>query len=276
MKNSIIVLLVLLFTATGVLEAQLPNPNFENWNGDTLIGWSFINYDPNFENALQSTDAYSGDYAVRLKGVYNDFLAIVPRPGLSTGKIPLTTAYTSLRGNVKGTLAGNDHFVITVDFFDGATTLAVGSAEVSLSTTEWTSFEAPINYGYTGVPDSAWISILITSGLQATEGSDFLVDNLHFEGASAVDDLPEPERLTLYPNPATEQVNVSFYLQQPDDISFSILNLSGQTLKTIPKKPFTGGANNQVIPTETLAPGIYFLKALGVKTGFVREIVVKR
>ena len=60
MKNSIIVLLVLLFTATGVLEAQLPNPNFENWNGDTLIGWNFINYDPNFENALQSTDAYSG------------------------------------------------------------------------------------------------------------------------------------------------------------------------------------------------------------------------
>lgn len=266
-------LFVILFVTCSIF-AQVPNNSFENWSGNSLDSWNFGYSDPGYENVFQSTDATEGNYSVRLKPVYNNLEGNVPRAAINTGMFPLTTAYESLSGDIKGTLAGGDDFVITVDLFKDGTTLAVGSYSTSQSSSEWSSFTAPINYGFTDVPDSAWINVLVTNGTTATEGTDYLVDNLHFEGSSSINDLQEPADLSLYPNPAIDRFSLSFTLNQADQLTFFILNLSGQTQSTIKSQLLQSGPNNISISTTDLTPGVYLLKAVGNQTAFVKEIVV--
>lgn len=274
LKIQTLVLLLGFLFITGITFAQVPNNSFENWNGTALDGWNFTYADPGYENVFKSTDAADGNYSVRLKPVFNNLLGNVPRAGINTGMFPLTTAYTSLHGDIKGTLAGGDNFVITVDLFDGGTTLAVGSYSTGQSSSEWSSFTAPINYGYAGIPDSAWINVLVTNGTTATEGTDFLVDNLRFEGPSGFNDLQEPADLSLYPNPAQDHFTLHFSLNQPDRLTFQMLDLSGQIQSTATSQAFQPGPNNISISTTGLSPGLYFLQASGEQFGFIQKVMV--
>ncbi|MCB2222511.1 MAG: T9SS type A sorting domain-containing protein [Bacteroidetes bacterium] len=275
MKTTTLLSFLAFFTFYGTLHAQIPNPGFENWSGDALDGWNFTYSEPGYENVFQSTDAAQGSYSVRLKPVYNDLQGNVPRAAINSGYFPLTTAYASLNGQIKGTLAGGDSFVITVDLFKDGGTLAVGSYETTASTSEWTSFTAPINYGISDIPDSAYIHILVTQNSTATVGSDFLVDGLAFGDPAGIDERQQPSELTLYPNPAQKQLTLSFTLNEPDQMTFRILDPAGQIQSTLHARAFMAGPNSISLLMAELPTGIYFLHAIGEKYGFTEKLMIR-
>ncbi|MCB2222514.1 MAG: T9SS type A sorting domain-containing protein [Bacteroidetes bacterium] len=208
--------------------------------------------------------------------MYNNLQGNVPRAAINSGYFPLTTAFASLNGNIKGTLAGGDSFVVTVDLFKDGGTLAVGSYETTASISEWSSFTAPINYGISDTPDSAYIHILVTQNNTATVGSDFLVDGLAFGDPAGIDDRQQPSELMLYPNPAQKQLTLSFTLNEPEQLTFRILDPAGQIQSTLHAQAFLAGPNSISLPVSQLAPGLYFLHARGEKFGFVEKVVVGR
>jgi hypothetical protein len=276
MKTTPLLFLLAFFTLYGTLNAQIPNSGFENWSGDALDGWHFTYSEPGYENVFQSADAYNGDYAVRLKPVYNNNLAKVAPALITTGMFPLTEDHHNLYGYVKGTLAGNDNIIIKVDLFKEGTTLAVGSFSTSQVASEWMAFTAPINYGFTAKPDSAYISIYVAYGQSASEGSDIVVDQVTFDAASGIHDRQQVAAHSLFPNPVTDRTTIRFTLQAADRMSFELLTPQGMMIPLRSGQHYPAGENTFRIQTNDLAPGIYFLQARGDKFGFVQKVVVER
>ena len=62
---------------------------------------------------------------------------------------------------------------------------------------------------------------------------------------------------TAYPNPATDQVRLSLDLQQQRDVSFSVVNSIGQTVKQQELNTYQAGQNTINLNVSDLKPGLY-------------------
>ncbi len=69
--------------------------------------------------------------------------------------------------------------------------------------------------------------------------------------------------IKIYPNPAKDKINIEFGLDEDANVSFTMANLMGQTVKEIISSDFTKGKQTQSISLQGLAPGVYFV---GIKT----------
>lgn len=79
---------------------------------------------------------------------------------------------------------------------------------------------------------------------------------------------------TLYPNPATDKLNVELNMVKAAKVTFSIVNLVGQQVGQPLVKEFNQGQAKATIATNSLTPGIYFLNVTTEK-GSVQQKFVK-
>ncbi|MGB1248821.1 MAG: T9SS type A sorting domain-containing protein, partial [Chitinophagales bacterium] len=75
---------------------------------------------------------------------------------------------------------------------------------------------------------------------------------------SAVNNI-ELENLSIYPNPATDIVNVSFEAEKIEAVTISVFNTLGALVSTTVKDLNTG-MNNVEINVANLTTGIYFVE----------------
>lgn len=61
-----------------------------------------------------------------------------------------------------------------------------------------------------------------------------------------------------YPNPFSNETNVTLYLNQGGDLNLTVVNTMGQVVKTADYEDLNNGTHNLVIDGSDLAPGIYF------------------
>jgi hypothetical protein len=66
--------------------------------------------------------------------------------------------------------------------------------------------------------------------------------------------------LSIFPNPTTGEVNISFTLKEEKEIKIELFNSLGQIVKTVSQQKFTTGKNQINFPTENLSKGIYHIK----------------
>jgi hypothetical protein len=64
---------------------------------------------------------------------------------------------------------------------------------------------------------------------------------------------------SLYPDPATDVLNVSLNLPQTANVTFSVVDILGNTVLEKVQE-VNSGSNTTSIPLSTIQPGIYFLK----------------
>ena len=272
---------------TGTTE-QLPNGDFEmNTLLDTEVpkDWGTVN---DFQIVLdgppsvtKSNDSFSGMYALQLKtelvefdgtsdtigfmsnGVFNgeDFIGGQPyahRPG-------------RLVGQYKYTAVGNDTAIGLVAFssYNPGTdeTVYSDSFWVKLGPTAvYASFEVPINLsGFSRDPDTVVITFgssdfsdgeltMSTKGV----GSTLLLDELVFEGGNvAIDGIREPKAFSLYPNPATSSVSLTWPEQLKEPSLLSFYSLQGQLMK---QNMIPAGAQTHSVLISELPSGVYIVK----------------
>ncbi len=80
----------------------------------------------------------------------------------------------------------------------------------------------------------------------------------------------------IYPQPVTDNINISLQLKQAFKLKFSILNVDGQVIKEDLWEPYNSGKHNVEIPI-SLSPGEYILRTTSDKGFFKNQkfIVVK-
>ena len=67
-------------------------------------------------------------------------------------------------------------------------------------------------------------------------------------------------QLSIFPNPVSETLSVSYYLPQNSDVTFDIYNMLGAKVKTIVFEKQTQGKHESPLDFDNLSNGVYFLK----------------
>ena len=75
----------------------------------------------------------------------------------------------------------------------------------------------------------------------------------------------EYQELRIYPNPATEKVNVSYNLNSNSDVNISIYNLAGKLVYSESLKSVNSGKHNTIINVNSLNKGTYLVRLIAGK-----------
>lgn len=80
--------------------------------------------------------------------------------------------------------------------------------------------------------------------------------------------------LSTYPNPATDQINIEFTLNQTTLAEISLINLAG---KSVWNDVVSGSGDMRIqIPVSNVSPGVYFARIQTENQSFVEKIVISR
>lgn len=253
--------------------------SFENW--DTINGYAEPRYWHTL-NALTmfgmdpgttlSTDAYSGEYAVKLTSVagrFNNASGILSSgqllnqdftPDFNNLKVPFNKRPTALKFYYKAQPVFSDTcaLLMLLTKWDNTTqqTDTIGMAEFGVGSTVKSYTEANINFNYLSneLPDSGmFIATSSLNGFDPIPGSTFIIDDLELVyTANSIAKQTQQPNMHVYPNPATDILYVTGL--DSDNIPYQLFNSHGQIIQT-------GILNNgNTINMMDVKNGIYILK----------------
>jgi hypothetical protein len=80
--------------------------------------------------------------------------------------------------------------------------------------------------------------------------------------------------MNIYPNPANNNLNLSFNINTPQNISIKLSNVTGQNVYSETHSNFNGVFNKN-IDVSSLSKGVYFVNVLTEKASITRKIVIQ-
>ena len=131
--NKLLILTSIIITT---LQAQIPNPGFEDWTDSEPDGWFTTNFPPLVVNITQTSNSHSGNWAVR--GEVIEFMFPIP-PYLSTGSLtspgfPISQKFNRISGYYQFFPVADDHFLVsaTMGITTPSDTTIVGSGAIAI------------------------------------------------------------------------------------------------------------------------------------------------
>jgi hypothetical protein len=109
-------------------------------------------------------------------------------------------------------------------------------------------------------------------------GNSLYVDDINtvFENVISVNTIEAPTTsFSVFPNPVKHTLNLNFEVADATDLNISIKNALGQTVQQVANQNFVGETTLKV-NTSTLAPGVYFVNAVGETGVITKRFVVER
>jgi hypothetical protein len=248
--------LALAILATFTVSAQtIPNASFENWvpytTGELPVGWTTSDSIAvalgGGSSVFSGLDAFDGSLSIHMKSI-NTALGI-KGPGVATnGKIGFSGTFTFSEGSPDTSrsefltgqykyapMAANDVAVISAVKlrFNGTSrdTIALAFQELSAQAS-YTSFQIPFVYvDFVNQPDSIIIVMQSSRNINDPDlgvGSELVVDDLGFSGYVNINDPAVIASFSVYPQPATDKLNIDLQLRNADKIAIDIFDLTGR------------------------------------------------
>ncbi len=252
------------------LQAQIPNPGFENWTSGNPDGWLTTNFPPLIVNVTQSNDSHTGSWAVR--GEVIDFMFPIP-PILNTGSLtspgfPISDKITGISGFYKFSPVGGDIFLVAaeVGVATASDTTIIGSGVFSIgaAVSQYDFFSLDIIYFDTGIPNWAniTISIIDTSGTTSGHvGSTMWADD--FDIIVGIDDIisdnpTEYELYQNYPNPFNPSTIINYQVPELSFVTLRVYDVLGSEIETLVNKEKPMGSYTVEFSAQNLPSGVYF------------------
>jgi hypothetical protein len=99
---------------------------------------------------------------------------------------------------------------------------------------------------------------------------------VHFQGSiSSVSDY-KSDLFSFYPSPAKDKITVSFSTDKPDDISLSIIDITGKIIKSFVKGKCTLGQNTIICSLSDLTAGAYFLQFTEGNNSGIKKLIITK
>lgn len=283
MKKPLNSLMALICGITMTINAQIPNPGFENWTSGDPDGWVTSNVFPaGLINVTQTTDNHSGSSALR--GEVVDFFSTPMAPVIQSGPggtgFPVSEQFYSFELYYKFTSVGGDKFSVNVALEKEGNPIAQGAVALPATVSSYTRLTVPLNYTTTDVPDLAIIQISITgpvTGVDVHLGSVMFVDDLLLSLSTGTENTSVPD-LTgkCYPNPSADFLNIPLSENVQGEVTLIVLNTYGAEVKNIPGYPQQSGKNIFQFSVVDLSPGLYFYSIIGQNRNYNGKFTVKR
>lgn len=273
---------ILLTLLTANTFAQIPNNGFETWTNmgsyENPGSWGTLNNTTTgagIYTATKGTPGSPGASYLKLTskstglGVVNgiavsgvlDSTTMMPKSGFAyairsanfTGKWQ-HMIYGSSQGGITVLLT---QWNVSLNKRD---TVAIANQTLSGMAMSWANFTIPFSYMNGNNPDSC-IIFLRASGSAPTANDYLWVDNLGFSGI--VTGIENNEitinEISVYPNPASHQINISFENKSAQNVMLTIIDLNGKVILTKNLGSLTG-KRNETISTSEIAKGSYILQ----------------
>ncbi len=266
--------------------------SFEIW--DTINGyaepryWHTLNLLTMFgmePTTTLTTDAHSGQYAVKLTSVsgrFNNSAGLLTSgqllnddftPNFNNLKVPYNKRPTSFKFYYKAqpVLGDTCAILILLTKWNNTTQQSdtIGMAEFGVGSTVNNYTEANINFNYTSteLPDSGmFIATSSLDGFDPIPGSTLIIDDLELVyNASDIAKQTNQQKIDVYPNPATDMLYIAGL--DFNNIPYELQNINGQIIKS-------GYLNNSnSINIMDVKEGIYLLKVRYKNVEFFAKIV---
>ncbi len=223
--------LALLFGFLVSSQAQIPHGSFDTWIGN-MGGQSPVGWNPKFMDSVKPvSNAYKGPVAVAIATV-SSFEGIEPNT-LSNGFRLDNSAPSRFKGYVKTAIPGDDTVYIRVTLYNQGKQTYQDVWKTTKTYDNWR--EVTLNIGNVK-SDSA--SITLTAGCcvnplggTADPATRLMADAFTFKSAVGLPAKPKKRQLSLYPNPATDQVRLQGF-QTDKSYHYRIINNLGQVMQT--------------------------------------------
>ncbi len=306
MKNTFMfIAFILSMSAFG--QQQIPNGSFENWSGgDTLNpdGWFSLNVitqDYPTYGTTRTSDAYDGAYALKLvSGKVDatpfgfpmiDTTAIAglgnltpqgPQEGIPFTDRPqkLTFYYKYSPGIYPVGIV--DTGQVSVKFKLQGSGIGEGIMKFyGNAVTQYTYAEILINWWNQDTPDSLEIGITSsTTGFSHCEvcyfanqiGSELIIDKMEFVYPSGINvPIGVGNLTTIYPNPASDIINLNINKANNADMTLNIYNVIGTLVKSEILEQ-----NQQQINIEDLSNGIYIVEIKNKEWTEKKKLIIQK
>lgn len=257
-------LLLSIFLSCSLL-AQIPNPGFESWVPAPWYpspeGWETPNDEGNTV-VTQDQAAFEGDYAMRVDAVLDGIGAF----GWAECTVPIDYIPSSLDFYAKaGTEFGG--VIVTISFYNNDLLFNSFDWNSGSPIEEWTLISIPMAQNEP-VLTHAIIRVEALVGDFSPGTAWISVDAMGFDGPLNNADQIVDDQLRLFPNPASESINISGITAGS---KVRIMNLAGQTVfESI-------STNSQMIAdVKNLPKGLYIVHIQGSnENSLSQKLVIK-
>jgi len=267
MKTRLLILLLSgLVSTIAFAQPPVPNGNFEIWGDGEPANWS-TNADSG-NGIIAQVPGVTGS-AVSGTVIFDGGLGVTLVPSIVTYTedeigFPIDEEYPSASFQFKFNPVGNDVLFMTIITYDSeGIQTGLGFTYFQEAATTFTLGEIPINYFSSGTASmfiSATISNLDT-GIPS-EGSSFVLDNFAIENStSSVQENTEANFSisSIYPNPAIDNVTISYTSPSSDMLHAEIYDLSGKLVKKVSTQTSVGREQLE-IELSGINSGLYLLQ----------------
>ena len=79
----------------------------------------------------------------------------------------------------------------------------------------------------------------------------------------------------VYPNPASDNINVNFITEEDDAVMVNMIAANGQLIESIATRNIAGQVNQLAIDAKKMVAGVYTIQLIGDKTTSIRRVVVQ-
>lgn len=95
----------------------------------------------------------------------------------------------------------------------------------------------------------------------ASTGNNIYLDDINVRNSTTgIKSIEDKMNLTIYPNPSSSNVNISFNLSEKHNINVNVVDMLGRVVETIPNQQYSSGETTINIGTKTVyQPGVYFV-----------------
>ena len=285
-----------------ISNAQIPNSGFETWvnyvdSGDCntthlvyqtpdmwkgSLGKNCLVYSYSIQKNNESYPAGTGQYSMKIQpDTANGVRGIA---GTSNGGsssmvngIPPTFAINyrpaSLYLYYKCFPFGGDTIIYMGNFYKNGVVIGNGVLGTTATVPTWTPVEIPITYTTLDVPDSATIFLMTGIYIQHSTQSTLYVDNLSFSGfvTSIPEKTPENIIFNLYPNPASDIVNVKIENKNNTDLTLNIYNVIGKLISSEILQQ-----NQKQFNVGYLSNGIYMVEIKSKEWTEIQKLIIQK
>lgn len=246
--------------------------------GSGNVSWSWNFGDGTTSSLATPTHVYAQG------GTYQVLLTVVNSAGLSC-----TSLQTIVVGN---TLGCNANFAIYPDSTQLHTyigvNLATGNGPLSYTWTwgDGTSSTGPYpSHTYVG-PGTYTICLYISDSQGCVDTACYSFALLRLQGGAPItinvvpsntgmNETGELNPIRLFPVPATDQVQIQFELNQPDELAVRLIDIAGRVVQTLPESTYAAGKNTVSMGLENIRQGLYVVEVTGKIFQSKETIIIK-
>lgn len=108
-------------------------------------------------------------------------------------------------------------------------------------------------------------------------GNNIYIDDINIDTSTGLEDMNEQvDYLRLFPNPASDAMNIAFELHSLKQLKFIVSNVLGQPMISSEKTSFQKGENKFSLDLKELSCGLYFVKMSDGKQEITKKFVIAR